>query len=1540
MAAKVNLKFVAILAAGVVVVAGGLAFLYVRTVTKSAADHARLGDELVAKGEYEKAAASFAKAVNKSKANPEYVHKWIGALEQIVPASAQTFNDKFSQEYLPAMRALAEVQPGVVEAQRPMLELMRFQYRLFPPTASQWEAYAAQVDSVLRGFVDQESADAKKLRYYRGMAQTILASMVSSTSDDTMEKAKGDLEAALSADPTDAWAMSSLGDWYRVKAQRLRQQREMEAADKVITECRQRLNAFITANPVRLPVLWTLTQVEIYEESRLADRKQTMREFYQAQHPKVTRLIEEVLAEPPEKLDRLLVFQVCAMATASALPEAMARIDALLNHAAKAKPDDVLLHFKRGELEFSAREYERAIKTYDAFTARPNLPVGLDGMLLFVFREEALARQADACLALWEQAKDKDEQAKRLAEAKAYKTALAEKYGKSPRLTLLEAKLKYCERDMVEARRLLTQYTDQNPSDVDAIKLLADVLLGQQQYGAAKLKLEQARNLNAGDVVTTIKLAEVNEQLQNFAEAGRLYRELRDVVPMNDKLRDKIKQMDDLAKGADSEDPVVRVLTRAQEKVTASPPDAPGALAMIRDLVTEQEKAGKLGGRNAIAIARALLILEDRTLAGRVLDTALKAEPGNQEMALLRRLVDAEDPTAVQAQLIDEQANLAPTQRALLRYQLFRRAGRMEEARAELAKAREADPENGLVISAAFDEALLAMASAPAGEAPRLKAEARALAEKAVAKNIDRVNGKIFMIRLEQIDGRLPQAAAMAQEIIDQDPLNPLGHRLLGVIRLQQGQFNDALASFEKAIQYKPDDVENIKGKARALIGLGRLPDALLFARESKNFAGGDADFADILLSLEGEVGNVDFAIERRSGQMRRNPNDRTNALELAALLMKARRWDDARKAIDAAAAVKADFAAMRLDAQWLASRGDLPTAKARWDAFLAALPKDQMTIAYVSAYREFLAGFNDFEGAKAMLERFRPIQTREGAEIDRELGDLCFARGDWACAQTHYESALRAAPKDEGNRLRFRILEATLNAKQFDKAAEQIEAATRAGVPDDLQFLLLKAETAAGRNDKAAARRFLDMAIAREPNAPIGFYKRAEFLVGQMQGTPRAKGPDDPVLQPLRDAGTDLETALRLESRLVMARRLLSRVRAALGNLDDATKLLQDGLALNPDDGALRIDMVELLSNQGNIPAALGHIEEAIRRSPDPQWKMMAGDLLRKQGEIDRAAEYYGRAWETTRTPPLARAYCDTIWAQAKPDLGKMKAILADPGAQTEKWPTLLTMRAKIAARENRWSDAEADLRTAFVMLDTANAAAAGGYFQDAGEMYAGKIPTFIALLESMKPATGFTDPFRAQLIRFKLSDPTLEADGLKDLDGLIAVNTNQAAVLSAVGLLGDLMYAQKRYPLAVEVWTRYLRLQPDDPEKLNNMAYALSKHMGKHDQALPMATKACTLVGNNPNFLDTLAVIQLALAQVGEAESSLMRALDLAKVPSQQVPVYIHLAQVALAKGNRTKANEHMLQADRLMAPDARLKAQFQEEFSEVRRRLDGGR
>ncbi len=705
-----------------------------------------------------------------------------------------------------------------------------------------------------------------------------------------------------------------------------------------------------------------------------------------------------------------------------------------------------------------------------------------------------------------------------------------------------------------------------------------------------------------------------------------------------------------------------------------------------------------------------------------------------------------------------------------------------------------------------------------------------------------------------------------------------------------------------------------------------------------------------INLALEAETGNVEFAIDRYQREYNRNPDNRDNALELANLLNKNKQFERARPIIDGLLKQKVDDQSMVLSANWYAQQGNMNKAAEEWEGYIKTLPPERVTAVTYVQYGEFLISFGDFPRARKMLEEHRSLQHPEIAEIDRQLGDVCVRYGDWATAIENYKRALSTVTKDDGNILRYRIIECTLRLgdsdnTKFAEAVKLCDEASAKGIVDDLQLVLLRADATRGAGDFPAARKLYDKAVAISPNSALGFYKRAEFITADMIRAQKAQNgqlPAEDVKRYLKDAQDDLEAALRFDSAFGPARSLLAKVRLNQGEPEVAAKLLADGIAIDPNNGIMRGDLVQIYAAQGKIEEALALIEEGTKRSKSTDWLIMAGDLLRARAEMGRAAEKYGAAWDRgTRTPQLARVYTEALLAQPKPDLEKVLGVLNDPKADTDKWTALLSQRAKVLRMQGKSPESDQNVKAAFAALDERNSSAVSILFQDLGEMFAGRIRDMLALIDASKPAGGFSPGIGVQVIRFKLVDESVAAEGIKDLDGLMAnKDINPEALYRVFRNLADLLYSQKAYKSAAAVYQRILTLKADDFDTMNNYAYTLSHHLGQHEEALKHAQAAADHFPKNPNVLDTLGTVQLALGRVGEAETTLLRALDEAKTAVQQVPIYIHLAQVMLAKGDRVKAKNRLDEAEREIARDARLQVQFKAEFDEVSKKVNPGR
>jgi tetratricopeptide (TPR) repeat protein len=100
----------------------------------------------------------------------------------------------------------------------------------------------------------------------------------------------------------------------------------------------------------------------------------------------------------------------------------------------------------------------------------------------------------------------------------------------------------------------------------------------------------------------------------------------------------------------------------------------------------------------------------------------------------------------------------------------------------------------------------------------------------------------------------------------------------------------------------------------------------------------------------------------------------------------------------------------------------------------------------------------------------------------------------------------------------------------------------------------------------------------------------------------------------------------------------------------------------------------------------------------------------------------------------------------------------------------------------------------------------------------------------------------------------------------------------------LGSIALEQKAFPTAERALHQALRLSPDHPEALNNLAWLYATADGafrKPREALELARKAAALRPASPHILDTLAEALFINGQTAEALETGIKALGLATPP-----------------------------------------------------------
>ncbi len=116
------------------------------------------------------------------------------------------------------------------------------------------------------------------------------------------------------------------------------------------------------------------------------------------------------------------------------------------------------------------------------------------------------------------------------------------------------------------------------------------------------------------------------------------------------------------------------------------------------------------------------------------------------------------------------------------------------------------------------------------------------------------------------------------------------------------------------------------------------------------------------------------------------------------------------------------------------------------------------------------------------------------------------------------------------------------------------------------------------------------------------------------------------------------------------------------------------------------------------------------------------------------------------------------------------------------------------------------------------------------------------------------------------------------------------------AIGILlplADLEEMRGRYPEAETLYNRVLQFDPSNGVALNNLAWLLAFQAGNPEKARTLVEKAIAVAGPTPEFLDTRAVVFLALKQPEPAIKDLEKAANLDKPTWYR---YFHLARAQL--------------------------------------------
>lgn len=1522
MAGKVNTRFVLVAATVAIALAGAAFIVGKRALAKSASDHAELGDAAAASGDWPKAAVHYSQAVNKDQKNVERLKKWINALEQLTPETKQQYVEFYLQQYFGgALKGLSDADVGSYESQKKYLDEWYRRARRQGADLAGWEAVANTCDEVLRRF-NGDDQNRKKLTRYRALARAQAMALKPQRTPDEMKAARDDVAAALEAVPGDEDVFLAGLALDALDMQKLRDAQEGAKADELVRAMKQRCEAFVAANPPAAQVQLRTYLIELGELSRSAPQGTTLKSLIEESLlTTLTKTVEAFEKVPADKVEgRALI--TLSMSGSEAIESLGKRVRTMLEAAAKAQPNDTKLQLEYGELLLNMGKVEEAVALWESVAKMPMPKLSLLGIELLDDQPRAVVAQAEAMFAGWQQTQDMAKREDYAKRAKAYRDAFAALTSQDNlRIGSLDARLRFLAGDISQARTLISKYNDQTERrDAMSVLFEAEIMRSLGNRGAAKTAYQRTLELQPRNVRAMMGLGQVLQEEGDIPQALGYLSAASSMMPNDEGLRTVVEN---LRKLTDTKDPVTRKIMSAQERISGVNRDVAGAEAILEAAARDFKDDPRI----MYAWARLRMADNRRDQAMALVDRGLARDPNNVQLKSLKTDAAAGDPLEARLAQIDGML-LTPVQKATQKYVLCLQAGQPERAKTFLAEAEKLGPEEPTVVEALFVDAA----------SRRDLAKIDALVKIAEAKNLDGLGGLQFRARRDIVEAqrlrdqamdkaKTDEAAAqvlMAQaldvlknsrvalrQVTVNDKSNTVAHRLLGVVELElgdQGDLANAVKAFSDALELKPDDVQSITGKLRAMQRSGQMAEALEFARKAEKLAGKDEDFRQQWLALESTAPNGDRsrALLVRQDLAKREPDNVQNQIALAYLLMEQRKWDDARKVIDEVRGKGRVIESVEMMANWNYRQGDFDKTAKVYQDYIDSLPPENRTLSvYLQAARS-MRNLGRITESLQFFTEARQFQDKKDVEVDREIGDTLYTVGRVPEALQVYKSVLEAGFPDPGDLVRARLIEGYLGVGDIAGAQTVLDqVGTRANNSSTL--LMLSARVAMGQNDRPKAKRLLDQAVAAAgPTDPFALMSRAQF------------NAVDPQL--IRDVEQDLKEALRRQPMFAAARRMLAEVYFGQGNVDGAIGQLRDGVNIDPGNDQLRMLYIQTLLNLNRGDEALLAADEALKKRPeDLTWMLQISQLNTQLGKHDRAIELGQQAFDKTPEAVTAGVLIKAILAKEPPDITRALKVTQKAELGTEKDISMLLLRARVHVAAKKADLALADMKKAAGMLDRNNPENIQGFFTFVNEVYPNKKDASV-LMDRLEEVAVFEGWMKFFASGVRVEEQTAKSKGVADLTALTS-HPDKVLQFAANGLLGIQAYKERDLEKAISFYKKCLEINPNDPEMNNNLAYVIGIEQGKTKEAEEYALRAVSVQPNNPLILDTLGAILVEAGRIEDAEKVLIRALNLARDDRTRFPIILNWGLLQLKKGNKSEASKALDGLKQLIAKDESL-------------------
>jgi tetratricopeptide (TPR) repeat protein len=487
------------------------------------------------------------------------------------------------------------------------------------------------------------------------------------------------------------------------------------------------------------------------------------------------------------------------------------------------------------------------------------------------------------------------------------------------------------------------------------------------------------------------------------------------------------------------------------------------------------------------------------------------------------------------------------------------------------------------------------------------------------------------------------------------------------------------------------------------------------------------------------------------------------------------------------------------------------------------------------------------------MLAVLQQIKSKAG-EYPRayfDVGDFYLRVGDGDSAIREYRDGIAKDPKNKAGYQKG-IIEVLMKQNKRPEAAKVNDEILKDN-PNDPDARGLAASFLLERGDITQALVALQQVVARAPQNPVAHYNlgRAYFLHGQPE-----------------QARQEFNRAIELRTDYMAARLALAQLQVVRGEYDEAQKAAQEILQMDPSNRTAMLIQSQAMMGQRKYEdsrAVLAGILKANPSSTDAIFQTGIVDL--QENKFKEAEEAFRKAYELN--PGNIRGL-----------MGEVQTLLSEK--QPDK--AVQRLQSEIAKTPTRL-----DLHYALANLDA-----------QIGR-YGAAIDEYRMVLDAQPKAAKARGEMGLRIGEMQRL--------MGDFGG--AVNSFQAArqilpddprVLSSLAIV---LGQANRWKESRQFYEATLKLDPNNGNVLNNLAYGMSEHNEDLDQALSWAQRAKQLKPNSPDVADTLGWIYL---KKNLPDNALEIFQDLVNRQPNQPTFRYHLAMAMLQKGDKTHAKEEL--------------------------------